>query len=288
MIEPDDRAGVADPALPAERDADLDADPRVHIGWQDRVAIGLVLEVEPLPARQRHDARRDALGLERLGRREGQLELRARPDQDQLRVPARRLAQDVAAAVDALAREPVRAGQGRQLLAGEGERDRTVAALDGERPGGGRLVRVARPDEPQVRDRAQRGVVLDRLVGRAVLAEADRIVGPDVDDVEPGERRQPDGAAHVVAEGQERRAVRDEPAVMGDAVGGAAHAVLADAEAQVPARFVGASKFGSPLTSVRLDSDRSADSAEQLGQPGASAAIASWLALRVATSLPVS
>ena len=53
--------------------------------------------------------------------------------------------------------------------------------------------------------------------------------------------------------------------MVGDAVGDPAHAVLADAEAQVPAGLV-ALKFGSPLTSVRLDSDRSAAPAEQLGQ----------------------
>ena len=99
VVEPDDRALVADPALPAERDADLDADPLADGRRQDRVAVRLVLGLEPLPARQRDDARRDAVRLERLGRRERQLELRARPDQDQLRAcPPRRLAQDVAAA----------------------------------------------------------------------------------------------------------------------------------------------------------------------------------------------
>ena len=112
--------------------------------------------------------------------------------------------------------------------------------LHGQRPGRGRLVGIARPHEPQVRDRAQRRVVLDRLVGRPVLAEADRVVGPDVDDVQPGQRRQPHRPAHVVAERQERGVVRDESAVVGDAVGDPAHGVLADAEAQVAPGLVGA------------------------------------------------
>ena len=111
--------------------------------------------------------------------------------------------------------------------------------LHRERPGRGGLVRVARADEPQVRDRAQGGVVLDRLVGRAVLAEADGVVGPDVDDVEVRQRREPDRAPHVVAERQERRAVGEEAAVVGDAVGDAAHRVLADAEPDVAAGVVG-------------------------------------------------
>ena len=47
-------------------------------------------------------------------------------------------------------------------------------------------------------------------------------------------------------------------------------------------------KFGSPLTSVRFDSDRSAAPPNSSGRRGASAWIASWLAFRVATSVPVS
>ena len=78
VVEPDDRALVADPALPAERDAGLDADPLADGRRQDRVAVRLVLALEALPARERDDAGRDAVGLERLGRRERQLELRAR------------------------------------------------------------------------------------------------------------------------------------------------------------------------------------------------------------------
>ena len=65
-------------------------------------------------------------------------------------------------------------------------------------------------------------------------------MGPDVDDPQVGQGGKPDGAAHVVAENQERGRVGDEAAVQGDAVGDPAHGVLADAEADVPpARLVG-------------------------------------------------
>ena len=151
--------------------------------------------------------------------------------------------------------------------------------LDRERPGRRRLVGVARPDEPQVRDRPERGVVLDRLVGRPVLAEPDRIVGPDVDDVQTGERSEPDRAAHVVAEGQERRAVRDEPAVIGDPVGRSPPIACSRTPKRRLRPGSSALKFGSPLTSVRFDSDRSAAPPNSSGSRGASAWIASWLAL---------
>ena len=47
-------------------------------------------------------------------------------------------------------------------------------------------------------------------------------------------------------------------------------------------------KFSSPLTSVRFDSDRSAAPPNSSWRCGASAWMASWLAFRVATSVPVS
>ena len=93
----------------------------------------------------------------------------------------------------------------------------------------------------------QRRDVLDRLVGRAVLAETDRVVGPDVDDRQPHQRRQPDRTAHVVAEGQERAAVRAGPAVRLDPVHDRAHGVLADAEVQHPAVRAAREGLGLPV-----------------------------------------
>ena len=181
-------------------------------GWrQDLVAIRLVLGLEHLPARQRHDARANSLGLEGLGRAHGQLQLGARADEDQLGVATARVAQHVAAARDALARLLGRAGERRQLLARQRQADRPASSRDGQRPRGDRLVGIARPDEPQVRDRTERRVVLDRLVRRAVLAQPDRVVRPDVEDVQVGQRREADRPAHVVAERQERAAVGMNP-----------------------------------------------------------------------------
>ena len=135
--------------------------------------------------------------------------------------------------------------------------------------------------------------MLDRLVGGAVLAEADRVVGPHVGDRQLHERRQPDGGAHVVGEHEERAAVDPGAAVQGDAVHHRAHAVLADAEVQHPAVDVAGEvlgglllgrKDGSPFGVVLLEPARSAEPPHSSGSTGGDRAEStSPDALRVAT-----
>ena len=79
-------------------------------------------------------------------------------------------------------------------------------ALDGDAERLGRLVGVGRADDPQAGHGPHAGQLLDGLVGRAVLAEADRVVGPEVDDLGLAEGGQADRAPHVVAE--DRRTCR--------------------------------------------------------------------------------
>jgi hypothetical protein len=93
-------------------------------------------------------------------------------------------------------------------------------------------VHVRRADDVEVRDRAERGEVFDGLVRGAVFAEADRVVCEDVDDLHFGQGRETNRGLHVVGEGQERAAVRDEPAVEAHPRHGRAHRVLADAEVE--------------------------------------------------------
>ena len=71
MVDPDDRTLVADVALPAERDAGLDAQPLASGDRQDRVAIADRLDLEQLPAGEGHDPRPDALGRQQVGCRRG-------------------------------------------------------------------------------------------------------------------------------------------------------------------------------------------------------------------------
>ena len=55
-VERDRVALVADPALPAQRDAGLDREPRLHVGRQHLLAVLRRLPLEELPARHRDDA----------------------------------------------------------------------------------------------------------------------------------------------------------------------------------------------------------------------------------------
>ena len=109
---------------------------------------------------------------------------------------------------------------------------RELPALD-------RLDRVARPEHVEVRDRAQRREMLDRLMRRAVLAEADRVVRHHVDDALAHQRREPDRRPAIVGEHQEGAAVGDDAAVQRHAVHRRGHAVLADAVVDEAAGVVG-------------------------------------------------
>ena len=82
VVERDDAAVVADDLAPALRDAGLDRDPRLHGRRDHRLAVGRLLGVEPLPARHRHDAGPDAVGREQLAGLDGELDLGAGADQD--------------------------------------------------------------------------------------------------------------------------------------------------------------------------------------------------------------
>src|SRR5690606_19373407 len=77
------------------------------------------------------------------------------------------------------------------------------------------------------------GEVFDRLVGGAVLAEEHRVVGPDPYRRSAHQRAEAHGGPHVVAEHEERRPVRPQPAMDGDSVRDGSHGVLADTELDV-------------------------------------------------------
>ena len=108
----------------------------------------------------------------------------------------------------------------------------------GELPAFRRLDGIGGPEQKQVGHGPQAGQVLDRLMGRAVLAEADGIVGHHVDDAELHERRQPDRRPAIVGEGEEGAAEGDDPAVERHAVHHRAHGVLAHPVIEVAAAVV--------------------------------------------------
>src|SRR3546814_13357827 len=71
--------------------------------------------------------------------------------------------------------------------------------------------------------------MLDRLVGRAVLAEPDGIMGHDIDDALTHQRRKPDGRPAVIGAHQEGDADWHHALVQGEAVHRRGHAVPAHA-----------------------------------------------------------
>ncbi len=143
--------------------------------------------------------------------------------------------QDVAAAADR--RDLVGAARiERHVLPRQQQAGRAVLALERRCPRQRRLDGVAGPPDVELRDQAQRGGMLDRLVRRSVLAEADRVVRVDEDRADPHQRGHAHGVARIVGESEERADVGDESAVQGEAVGDRGHAELAHAEVDVVAR----------------------------------------------------
>ena len=144
------------------------------------------------------------------------------------------LAEDVATLERALAASGNRDGvEGRDVLAGEDESNRAVLTGDSVGEGGSGLFGVARADHVEVRDAAQCADGFDRLVGRAVFADADGVMREDVEGLELREGRHADRRAEVVGERQERRTRALEDAVVGHAVEDGAHPVLTDTEVEV-------------------------------------------------------
>ena len=98
-----------------------------------------------------------------------------------------------------------------------------------ELPALGGLDRIARAEHQEIGDRAQRGQMLDRLMRRPVLAEADGVVRHDMDDALAHQRGQPDRRPAIIGEHQEGAGIGDDAAMQRHAVHGRGHAVLAHA-----------------------------------------------------------
>jgi hypothetical protein len=123
----------------------------------------------------------------------------------------------------------------RQVLARERKAGGLVLAFKRQLPAFRRLDRVGGAEHLEIGDRTQCRNMLDRLVGRAVFAKADRIVGQHMDDADAHQSRKADRRARIVGKHEERAAVRDKAAMQRDAVHGRSHAVLANAVMQIAA-----------------------------------------------------
>ena len=77
--------------------------------------------------------------------------------------------------------------------------------------------------------------MFNRLVGRAVFAQANRVVCEHVDDALLHQGRHADRVARVVAESQEGAAIGNESTMQGDAIHDGSHAKFAHAIVDVTA-----------------------------------------------------
>ena len=143
------------------------------------------------------------------------------------------LLEHVAALEGALALQVGRRVGLRHVLAGQDEGHGAVGLGNRVRVRCRGFVVVSRAHHVHVREHAEAGHGFHRLVSRAVLAHANRVVGQDVRHRELGEGRNAEGRAHVVGEHQEGGARRGKHAAVSNAVGNAAHGVLADAVVKV-------------------------------------------------------
>ena len=99
-------------------------------------------------------------------------------------------------------------------------------------PGLGHLVGIARTQDDQTGNRPQRGQLFDRLVRRPILADANRVVGKDVDRRNLHKGAQTDGGSGVIAEDEK---AGSEGAHLGErhSVDDGAHCMFTNTEVEV-------------------------------------------------------
>src|SRR5699024_10546621 len=120
-----------------------------------------------------------------------------------------------------------------QLLARKHQAARAGVVFDGDLPADRGFHRVARTPDVVAGDVAQAGQVLDRLVGGAVFAQADGVVGVDVDGGRRNQAAHAHGVARVVGKHQEGGVVRHQAAMQRQAGVDGGHAELAHAVVDV-------------------------------------------------------
>ena len=203
---------------------------------QDLVLVVGVLGAEPLQAGGGDHAGGGAGLLEAVACLQGHGHLAAGGDEDDGggrhgAGEGDRLGQDVGAPAHALAGLGGGGDHG-QVLARQHQGDGLPGVLQDPPPGCHRLVGVSGPHHGQAGDGAQGGQVLHGLVGGAVLAHPNGVVGEHEHGAHPHERGQAHRRAHVVHEHHEGPAVGAGQAVQGDPVDDRPHGVLAHPEVE--------------------------------------------------------
>ncbi len=232
--------------LPAKRRHRLHAHGRDTVR-DDLQTVLLALGVEDLEARHADHARFEVVVvLHVLDGLDADANLGARAHERDVR--ALGLDADVPALDAVLDRRRL---QVRQVLTRQRQDAGRGFGRQGDVVGGAGLVAVGGAPDHHVGESAEVGQRLDRLVGGAVLAEADGVVCRDVDDAAVGESGEADGAGGVGDEVQEGAAEGDDGPVGGETVHDAGHGVLAHTVADVAAAPVADTKvWGLEVDSV--------------------------------------
>ena len=90
------------------------------------------------------------------------------------------------------------AAQGRRGLTRQRQHAGAIVAIQRRLPAFGGFHRIGGTENVEVRDRAQRREMLDRLVRRPIFAKADGVVRHHMDDANAHQRRKADGGARII------------------------------------------------------------------------------------------
>ena len=234
-----DRLAVGTEVLvPRHGNAGLDGDASLDTGRKHGLLVLGVLLLEPFKGRHGDHAGLDAFLSEGLGGLDGQLDFGTGGHQDDIR-SAFGVDQDISALADTVLGLGSGLGENRDALTGQhhGSRQR-VLLLEEVAVGFGGLEGIGRANDLKLRDSAEGSKVLNRLVGRAILADGDGVVRPHVQVRNLHEGGQTNGGTLVVGEHEEGAAERTGVGAQQDAVGNAAHGELAHAEVQLTTELV--------------------------------------------------
>ena len=216
-----------EPTIPAEPDTRLDRDAHGACG-QHALAIGLVRFLENLPAGHGDNARADPLRFQQVARFHGDGDFRSGRHQDRLPLASHRIGQHIAALGDHVLGR-VGLAQSGQVLAAECQ-DRWRGLLRQRHfPRLGGFDRIGGADHQRIGRGAQHGQMLDRLVGRPILAQTDAVMGHDIGDGQPHQGRQPHRGAGIIGKHHEGAAIGAHAAMQRHAVHRRRHSMLADA-----------------------------------------------------------
>lgn len=225
--------------LPAEGRHDLDRQRGDAVG-DNAEAVLLGLSIEDLNARHRDNTGLQVLVvLEELDGLQADADLGTSGDEGDVGLLV--LKSDVTTLDGVLEGRVLELGQ---VLAGESENAGGLTAGESHVVGSRGLVAISRAPDHHVGQGTEVGKGLNRLVGRAVLAKTDGVVGSDVDDTLVGERGKTDGTGGVRNEVEESATGGDESAVGRDTVHDGGHAVLTHTVAEVATGVVTNAKVG--------------------------------------------